>query len=196
MRRYYPWSDIRIQVSLPADLDCGAHAVVVTSGSQASNGIPFTVTVRSVIRRSNLVHWAVPGEPASPASPRFGPLPFGRRNNTCQGNPRTASVSLMDFRQRLLDLIDQSGLSDREISLLATGNTGTVRNIRRGTYPCLDTVEALCRTLGYRLEVVPLNDRRHRPVWSYMLEKEIRRDCVKILGRSFPRRYPRSRKSN
>ena len=102
----------------------------------------------------------------------------------------------MGFTLRLLDLIDQSGLSDREISLLATGKPWAVRNIRRGAIPRLDTVEALCRTLGYRLELAPLNDRRHRPEWSYMLEKEIRRDFVKILDRFFPRRYPRSGKSN
>ena len=36
---------------------CGGGA----SGSPASNGITITVTVRSVIRRSNLLHWSVPG---------------------------------------------------------------------------------------------------------------------------------------
>ena len=107
----------------------------------------------------------------------------------------TTSDSRMGFRQHLLDLIDQSVLSDREISLLATGNTWTVRNIRRGTSPRLDTIESLCRTLGCRLEVVPLNDRSPPPVWSYLLEEDIRRDFVKILGRSFPRRYPRSGRS-
>ena len=39
----------------------------------------------------------------------------------------------MGFRQRLLELIDRSGVSDRRLSMLATG-------------------KALCRVLGFRLE--------------------------------------------
>ena len=39
-------------------------------------------------------------------------------------------------------------MSDRQISLLATGSTDTVRNIRRGACPRLDTLEALCEVLG------------------------------------------------
>ena len=59
--------------------------------------------------------------------------------------PMTASDSNKDFRQRLLDLIDHSGVSDRQISLLATNSPDTVRNMRRGICPRLDTIEALCR---------------------------------------------------
>ena len=42
------------------------------------------------------------------------------------------SDSGMGLRQWLLDLIDDSGLPDRGLSLLATGSTDTVRHIRRG----------------------------------------------------------------
>ena len=98
----------------------------------------------------------------------------------------------MDFRHRLLDLIDRSGVSDREISRLATGRNDTVRNIRRGSSPRLDTLEALCSTLGVRLEMVPLDEpgqalEGNRTVAvlpeSYRrLREEIRRDLVEILG--------------
>ena len=39
------------------------------------------------------------------------------------------------FRQCLLDLIDRSGVSDRRLSLLPSGNPDTVRNMRRGSPP-------------------------------------------------------------
>ena len=42
----------------------------------------------------------------------------------------TASDSNRGFRQRLLDLIDRSGVSDRRLSMLATGSIDTVRNMR------------------------------------------------------------------
>ena len=41
----------------------------------------------------------------------------------------------MSLRQRLLELIDRSSVSDRRLSLLATGSTDTVRNMRRGAPP-------------------------------------------------------------
>lgn len=98
----------------------------------------------------------------------------------------------MDFRHRLLDLIDRTGESDWKISRLATGKTGTVRSIRRGSSPRLDTLEALCRALGVRLEIVPLDEPGQasdvagtvakRPEWSRTLREEIRRDLVEILG--------------
>ena len=62
------------------------------------------------------------------------------------------------LRQRLLELIGSSGVSDRKLSLLATGSTDTVRNMRRGSSPRLDSLEALCRVLGFRLEMVPLDE--------------------------------------
>ena len=101
--------------------------------------------------------------------------------------------SITEFRQRLLDSIDRSGVSDRQLSLLATGSTDTVRNMRRGSSPRLDSLEALCRVLGFRLGMVPLNEPNQvheggaavekRPEWSRRLREEIRQDLVKILGR-------------
>ena len=98
----------------------------------------------------------------------------------------------MSLRHRLLDLIDQTGESDWKISRLATGRKETVRNIRRGSSPRLDTLEALCRALGVRLEMVPLDepgqasDRARtvakQPEWTRRLREEIRRDFVEILG--------------
>ena len=98
----------------------------------------------------------------------------------------------MSFRHHLLDLIDRSGVSDRKISLLATGSTNAVREIRRGTTPRLDTLEALCRVLGVRLKTVPLDEpgpasdgactAERQPIWTRRLREEIRRDFVEILG--------------
>ena len=98
----------------------------------------------------------------------------------------------MNFRRRLLDLIDRTGESDWKISRLATRNNDTVRNIRRGASPRLDTLEALCRALGVRLEMVPLDEPGQasdvartvakRPEWSRRLREEIRRDFIEILG--------------
>lgn len=100
----------------------------------------------------------------------------------------------MSFRHHLLNLIDGSGISDRSLSLLATGNAGTVRDLRRGANPGLDTIEALLRVLGLRLEVVPLHEPRRapdgdpsiekQPEWAGRLRKEIRGDAIEILGRS------------
>ena len=70
----------------------------------------------------------------------------------------SASDSNRGFRQRLLELIDRSGVSDLRLSLLATGSTDTVRNLRRGSSPRLDSLEALCRVLGFRLEMAPLDE--------------------------------------
>ena len=72
----------------------------------------------------------------------------------------TASDSNMGLRQRLLNLMDRSDVSDRRLSLLATDSTDTVRNMRRGSSPRLDSIEALCRVLGFRLEMVPLDEPR------------------------------------
>ena len=104
------------------------------------------------------------------------------------------------FRQRLLDLIDRSGGSDRRLSLLATGSADTVRNMRRGSSPRLDSLEALCRVLGFRLDMVPLDEPdqvleegaalEKRPEWSRRLREEIRQDLVKILGRAGKKKGP------
>ena len=102
------------------------------------------------------------------------------------------SGSDTDLRQRLLNLIDRSGVSDRRLSLLATGSADSVRNMRRGSSPRLDSLEALCRVLGVRLEMVPLDEPgqapagapavEKRPEWSRRLREEIRQDLVDILG--------------
>ena len=100
----------------------------------------------------------------------------------------TTSDAHMSFRQRLLDLIDRTGVSDREISRIATGSTNAVRNMRRGAYPRLDTLEAVCHALGFRLEMVPLDELgaapaiEKQPEWARRLREEIRRDLVEILG--------------
>ena len=109
--------------------------------------------------------------------------------------------SITGLRQRLLDVIDRSRVSDRQLSLLATGSTDTVRNMRRGSSPRLDSVEALCRVLGFRLEMVPLDEPAQlpegappiekRPEWSRRLREEIRRDLVEILERTH-KEVPRS----
>ena len=106
----------------------------------------------------------------------------------------TTSDSRMGFRQRLLALIDRSGVSDRRLSLLATGSTDAVRHMRGGSWPRLDTLEALCRVLGVRLEIVPLDEPgqapdgapaiERRPEWSRRLREEIRRDLIEILSRA------------
>lgn len=106
----------------------------------------------------------------------------------------SGSDSNRGLRQRLLDLIDRSGVSDHYISLLATNSSDTVRNIRRGSTPRLDSLEALCRVLGFRLEMVPLDEPgpsaqggpavEKRPEWARRLREEIRQDLVKAIGRS------------
>jgi len=59
----------------------------------------------------------------------------------------------VNTRERLLEAIDGSSFSDRRLSVLATGSTDTVRNIRRGSMPRLDTLEALCKILHLRLGI-------------------------------------------
>ena len=101
----------------------------------------------------------------------------------------------MSLRQRLLELIDRSSVSDRRLSLLATGSTDTVRNMRRGAPPPqLDSIEALCRVLGFRLQMAPLDEPaqppegasavERRPEWSRQLREEIRQDLAEVLARA------------
>lgn len=101
----------------------------------------------------------------------------------------TTTDSHRNIRQRVLDLIENSGISDRQLSRLATGNTYAIRNIRRSSSPRLLTIEAVCRILGCRLEIVPFDGPeqpalaiQRRPEWSRRLREEIRRDLVEILG--------------
>ena len=104
-----------------------------------------------------------------------------------------ASDSRTGFRQRLLDLIDQSGVTDWHLSRLATGSSDTVRNIRRGATPHVNTIEALLRCLGFRLQIAPLdaadqlgNDVpavEKPPDWARQLREEFRQDLAEALGR-------------
>ena len=54
--------------------------------------------------------------------------------------------------------MDGKGISDRRLSMLATGSTDTVRNIRRGSNPRTDTLEAICAVLGIEIHLVPPQD--------------------------------------
>ena len=64
----------------------------------------------------------------------------------------------MAIRDQLLLLMDGGGVSDRRLSMLATGSTDTVRNIRRGSNPRTDTLEAICKVLGIQIYLVPPRD--------------------------------------
>ena len=106
----------------------------------------------------------------------------------------SASDSNRGFRQRLLELIDRSAISDRRLSMLATGSTDTVRNLRRGSSPRLDSLKALCRVLGFWFEMAPLDAPAQppeetpavekQPDWSRRLREEIRQNLVEGLARS------------
>lgn len=61
----------------------------------------------------------------------------------------------MSLRADILAAIDESGVSDRALSLVATSGSDTVRNMRRGSSPNIETLEALCRHLGFELCVRP-----------------------------------------
>ena len=61
----------------------------------------------------------------------------------------------MDIRARLFAAIETSGLSDRKLSLRATGHSDTVRNLRRGANPRADNLERLCHAMGLGLEIIP-----------------------------------------
>lgn len=61
----------------------------------------------------------------------------------------------MDIREHLLAAVRKSHLSERKLSRLATGADDTIRNIRRGSVPRADTLEALCSVLGLKLQLAP-----------------------------------------
>ena len=68
----------------------------------------------------------------------------------------------MGIREKLLAAVDDSPLSDRKLSMLATATPDTIRNIRRGTAPRADTLEALCEVLGVDLKFGPPLQAGHR----------------------------------
>lgn len=59
----------------------------------------------------------------------------------------------MKTREQLLRLMDNKKVSDRRLSMLATGSTDTVRNIRRGANPRVSTLEAICSVLGAEIHL-------------------------------------------
>ena len=61
----------------------------------------------------------------------------------------------MNIREQLLAAVRKSGLSERQLSIAATGSADTVRNVRRGAHPRVDTLEALCRVLGLDVGISP-----------------------------------------
>ena len=61
----------------------------------------------------------------------------------------------MSVRDQLLEAVRRSRFSERRLSMLATGSTDTVRNIRRGAAPRADTLEAVCQVLGLELQLSP-----------------------------------------
>ena len=64
----------------------------------------------------------------------------------------------MKTREQLLRLMDGKEVSDRRLSMLATGSTDTVRNIRRGANPRVSTLEAICSVLGAEIHLSTPHD--------------------------------------
>ena len=71
--------------------------------------------------------------------------------------PRGAvyNAATMNIREQLLAAVRKSRLSERRLSMEATGSSDTVRNIRRGSHPRVDTVEALCKVLDLDVRISP-----------------------------------------
>ena len=61
----------------------------------------------------------------------------------------------MDIQARLLAAIEKSGLSERKLSIRATGGPDAVRNLRRGSVPRADNLERLCHAMGLELQLTP-----------------------------------------
>ena len=77
-----------------------------------------------------------------------------RGDQVTEGSAGTGD-SAMNIRARLLTAIDASGLTDRKLSMRATGGTDTIRNIRRGANPRADTLEKLCHAMSLDLQIIP-----------------------------------------
>ena len=60
-----------------------------------------------------------------------------------------------NLRAKLLGRIDESGISDRKVSMLATNSPDTIRAIRRDASPRADTIDAICRTIGMEIRIKP-----------------------------------------
>ena len=63
----------------------------------------------------------------------------------------------MNIKQGILTAIDQAlrdrNMSDRMASLRATGKPDTIRNIRRGSFPRIETLTLICDSLDIKLTV-------------------------------------------
>ena len=60
-----------------------------------------------------------------------------------------------NLRAKLLARVDESGMSDRKVSMLATNGDATIRSMRRGVNPTANTIDAICRTLGMEIRIEP-----------------------------------------
>lgn len=61
----------------------------------------------------------------------------------------------MNIREQILAAARTSRVSERQLSMAATGSSDTLRSIRRGAQPRADTIEALCRVLDLDLRLTP-----------------------------------------
>lgn len=59
------------------------------------------------------------------------------------------------YHKVLLEAVERSGRSARDVSLAAVGHESAVRSLRRGLDLRLSTVEGLCRELGLELRIGP-----------------------------------------
>ena len=59
------------------------------------------------------------------------------------------------YQEALLEAVERSGRSAREISISAVGHESAIRSLRRGLDLRVSTVEGLCRELGLELHVGP-----------------------------------------
>ena len=69
-----------------------------------------------------------------------------------------SGTETMDIQARLLAAIEKSGLSERKLSIRATGGPDAVRNLRRGSVPRADNLERLCHAMGLELQLTPANE--------------------------------------
>ena len=85
------------------------------------------------------------------------------RDTNTRKSARKTHDQERDLRKVLIETIDQPVWSDRHLSKLATGSSDTIRNIRRGASPRLDTFEAILWSMGYTCRLVPCGGRRKLP---------------------------------
>ena len=64
--------------------------------------------------------------------------------------------SFTELSRTILTAVDSSGLSDRAVSLKATGKPAALKQLRNGHAPNIDTLNRLCRTLNLDFYVGPL----------------------------------------